>query len=406
MLCRFTVKNYKSYRDEVVFDMQASKAIKEFGDSLLGGELDKQRFLPVSSIYGSNAGGKSNFLEALTLVCDMVAIPIFLLSDDGDEPRDSKLSNLPRAYPYAFDGTSAKTPSCFELYFRASEGEYRYCLEMDGAQIVLESLHRRKIGGTRTALLFERSGDSIELGSSLKRKGVSTEFNRRISYLSFLALTYDIEQVNDAASWFARAVSINYGKCYTEPNLEKLIREEDCEDIVTLLSAADINISGIDIEEDEEPDYRRVYARHTVDGKDYRLRVNMESSGSRKLMGLASLMLERLRGGSVLLVDELDAKLHPTLLRFIVLLFKNPEVNRGGAQLIFTSQDVSIMRNDVFRRDEIWFAERDEHLVSDLWALSDFHEGNGNLVSKNSAFDKQYLSGKFGAVPELLDLVM
>ena len=106
------------------------------------------------------------------------------------------------------------------------------------------------------------------------------------------------------------------------------------------------------------------------------------------------------RGGTVV-VDELDAKLHPKLLRYVILLFKDPEVNKHGAQLIFSSQDVSTMRNDVFRRDEIWFAARGEGEASQLWSLADIHEANGNLVSKNAAFDKQYLSGRYGADPYL-----
>lgn len=106
------------------------------------------------------------------------------------------------------------------------------------------------------------------------------------------------------------------------------------------------------------------------------------------------------RGGTVV-VDELDAKLHPKLLRYVILLFKDPEVNKNGAQLIFSSQDVSAMRNDVFRRDEIWFAARAQGEASRLWSLADIHEANGNLVSKNAAFDKQYLSGRYGADPHL-----
>lgn len=102
-----------------------------------------------------------------------------------------------------------------------------------------------------------------------------------------------------------------------------------------------------------------------------------------------------------MVVDELDAKLHPKLLRYVILLFKDPEVNKNGAQLFFSSQDVSTMRNDVFRRDEIWFAARVEGEASQLWSLADIHEANGNLVSKNAAFDKRYLSGRYGGDPHL-----
>ena len=136
-------------------------------------------------------------------------------------------------------------------------------------------------------------------------------------------------------------------------------------------------------------------------GKVYELRLSEESAGTQKLMGLAAYLMTALERGATVVVDELDAKLHPKLLRYVILLFKDPEVNKSGAQLIFSSQDVSTMRNDVFRRDEIWFAARGEGKASHLWSLADIHEANGNLVSKNAAFDKQYLSGRYGADPYL-----
>ena len=114
-----------------------------------------------------------------------------------------------------------------------------------------------------------------------------------------------------------------------------------------------------------------------------------------------SVYLAALEGGGLVVVDELDAKLHPKLLRYLILLFKDPEINKAGAQLVFSSQDVSTMRNDVFRRDEIWFAARDEGEASHLWSLSDLHEPNGNPVNKNAAYDKQYLAGRYGADPYL-----
>ena len=119
------------------------------------------------------------------------------------------------------------------------------------------------------------------------------------------------------------------------------------------------------------------------------------------MIGLAAFLLRSFEDGSLVVVDELDAKLHPKLLRFVTQLFKDPGINRRGAQLLFTSQDVSTMRNDVFRRDEIWFAAKGEGEASLLWSLADIHEANGNLVSKNAAFDKQYLAGRYGADPYL-----
>ncbi len=144
-----------------------------------------------------------------------------------------------------------------------------------------------------------------------------------------------------------------------------------------------------------------IQAIYTNGGKAYELRLSEESAGTQKLMGLAAYLMTALERGGTVVVDELDAKLHPKLLRYVILLFKDPGVNKSGAQLIFSSQDVSTMRNDVFRRDEIWFAARGEGEASQLWSLADIHEANGNMVSKNAAFDKQYLSGRYGADPYL-----
>lgn len=184
--------------------------------------------------------------------------------------------------------------------------------------------------------------------------------------------------------------------------LDQMLDEEDSDSITGLLRSVDIRIDGFRTEaNDAERRNQRVFVRHKVNDGTYELRLSEESAGTQKMLGLAKFLLRALARGTFIAVDELDAKLHPKLLRFVTLLFKNPEINRNGAQLFFTSQDVSTMRNDVFRRDEIWFAAKDEDESSQLWSLADIHESNGNLVSKNAAFDRQYLAGRYGADPYL-----
>ena len=203
--------------------------------------------------------------------------------------------------------------------------------------------------------------------------------------------------IKEAASWFLDGVFLNYNSSYLEQMLEQLLDEDDSPEITRFLRAVDVRIDGFRVEKAPEWRGQRVFVKHEVDGKGYELRLSEESAGTQKLMGLAAFLLAALERGGTVVVDELDAKLHPKLLRYVILLFKDPEVNKSGAQLIFSSQDVSTMRNDVFRRDEIWFAARGEGEASQLWSLADIHESNGNLVSKNAAFDKQYLSGRYGA---------
>lgn len=398
MLCQFTFRNYRSYRDETTLTMQAS-SMKEFSQSLLSGD-DGQDFLPVSTIYGPNAGGKSNLLEALGYVQSAVARPILSLMKGGVAP-EGQMPRITRCSPFAFDAVHAGMPSEFEVFYRIGEQEFRYVLSVSASEIVGEGLWRRKVGASRSATLFERSGERVELGPSLRRAGVSVNFNPAIPYLSFLYMNTDLESVHRAASWFLGGVFLDYNSFYLEHILEEMLDEGRSPEITSFLRSVDIHVDGFRVEIDDESGRHRVYVRHVVGGAEYELRLSEESAGTKKLMGLASVLLGALENGGTILVDELDAKLHPKLLRYVILLFKDPRVNRGGAQLIFTSQDVSTMRNDVFRRDEIWFAARDEHEVSRLWSLSDLHEPNGNPVSKNAAFDKQYLSGRYGADPYL-----
>ena len=398
MLCQFTFKNYRSFRDETEFSMQATK-MREFGDSLIAGG-DSQAFLPVAVVYGPNAGGKSNFIEALRYVCGAVAVPIVTLFYGDEAP--AQVARMSKCSPFAFDASLSDEPTEFELYFRTNGHEYRYSLEVKGSEIMHEALDRRKVGGSRTAKLFAREGGEVELGSSLQRAGVSTSFNAAIPYLSFLKMNTDLDSVCDAADWFVNTVFLNYNSAYVEDMLEQMLDEDDSGSVTALLNSVDIRIDGFRVEQAANDEGRqRVYVKHVVDGVPYELRLGEESAGTQKMIGLSSFLLRVFAEGDLVVVDELDAKLHPKLLRFITQLFRNPRVNRHGAQLIFTSQDVSTMRNDVFRRDEIWFAAKGEGEASALWSLADIHEANGNLVSKNAAFDKQYLAGRYGADPYL-----
>lgn len=398
MLCQFTFRNYRSYRDETELSMQAT-SMREFECSLIEFP-DGQSFLPVAAVYGPNAGGKSNLLEALDYVRSAVARPIRLLSASTDAPEGNRPS-IPRCSAFEFDEVSAAEPTEFELYYRAGEHEYRYALSVHADEIVSEGLWRRKLGASRTAMLFEREGAEVELGPTLRNLVTAARFNPRLPYLSFLCINFDAPVVKEAASWFLDGVFLNYNSSYLEQMLEQLLDEDDSPEVTRFLRAVDVRIDGFRVERAPEWRGQRVFVRHEVGGKAYELRLSEESAGTQKLMGLAAYLMTALERGGTVVVDELDAKLHPKLLRYVILLFKDPEVNKSGAQLIFSSQDVSTMRNDVFRRDEIWFAARGEGEASQLWSLADIHEANGNLVSKNAAFDKQYLSGRYGADPYL-----
>ena len=142
-----------------------------------------------------------------------------------------------------------------------------------------------------------------------------------------------------------------------------------------------------------------MYTKHSVDGYETELNLSDESSGTKKLFGLLPFIAASLLTGTVLIIDELDAKIHPVLLRHIIMMFNDMSINRHKAQLIFTSHDLSTMNSEVFRRDEIWFVAKGNAQNSKLYSLVEFKNEKGESVRKDAKFDKQYLEGKYGADP-------
>ena len=147
------------------------------------------------------------------------------------------------------------------------------------------------------------------------------------------------------------------------------------------------------------------YLQRTLRDMVYELPFSSESDGTRKLFSALPVILMALKEGRLVIVDELDAKLHPKLLRYVIRLFTNPEINRKGAQLLFTSHDMSTMKNSIFRRDEIWFAALNDENSSEVYSLSELRKENNDPINNTAAYDKQYLEGRYGADPYLKNML-
>lgn len=400
MICQFRFKNVFSYRDETVFDMQAAD-IEEFSDSLIPPPCDKfAPILPVSVIYGPNGGGKSNAIRALVYLLSRILLPIQTSSDQ----HNPFTSYLRRYDPFLLDEISKEKPAEFGLVFRTTNAQYQYQLSVLGDTIVSESLCYIKIPcqRRRNNLLFAREGNQIELGPLLKRANAQ-KVSSTIPYLAFLGINYEFPEIGDVIGWFMRSCAINYGIADRDHRFYSLLNEPEVKpDLLQMLADLDIPISDYEVREevDETGEKRRkIMTTHEIDGKTYYLNLGQESEGTMKLLSMLPGVIFSLSTGGVLVVDELDAKLHPQLLRYLIKLYTNPESNREYAQLIFTCHDVSVMRNDILRRDEIWFAAQNEESVSGLWSLYDIHEPNGGRIKNTAAYDRQYLAGRYGADP-------
>ncbi len=400
MLCQFTVKNYKSIRDEVTFDMQAA-AISEHEDKVII-DKDGEQFLPVSAIYGPNGGGKSNVLEALHTLAAKVLRPLYATGDNEDRIFIQKKLIIE---PFAFSEETKNEPTEFEIFFRTEMAEYRYILHVKKDIVVYESLDRVKLDTGRRSALFERDEEIVLKGVFAKLK-ISDELSATLPLLSYLGITYKKnEVVKDVLEWFEYGVDfLNYGNPIEELRMAVSNSDDVKQLMLDMIQEMDLDIVDFRVVEDEN-DRIDVYTKHMVEGYEAELNLLEESSGTKKLFGLMPFIAASLLTGTVLVIDELDAKIHPVLLRHIIMMFNDMNINKKKAQLIFTSHDLSTMNSEVFRRDEIWFVAKGNAQNSKLYSLVEFKNEKGESVRKDAKFDKQYLEGKYGADPYLRRII-
>lgn len=401
MLCQFSVKNYKSIRDEITFDMQAA-AISEHTDRIYK-DSDDQLFLPVSAVYGPNGGGKSNVLEAMQTLGTMVLRPIHATKQN--RAADYKFNKYP-VKPFLFSEEGKNNPTEFEVFFRTKLAEYKYVIHIKDDIVIYESLDRIKLETGRRSAVFRREKEEIILKGAVSGLKISEGLSRSLPLLSYLGITYmDNEVVKDIINWFEYGIDfLNYGNPLEELRTAIASSDEIKRLVLDMIREMDLDIEDFRVEERED-NRIEVFTQHIVDGYKAELTLAEESSGTRKLFGLLPFIAKSLVQGTTLVIDELDAKIHPVLLRYVIMLFNNMDINKHGAQLIFTSHDLSTMNNEVFRRDEIWFVAKGNNQNSKLYSLVEFKTGNGEVVRKDAKYDKQYLEGKYGADPYLRRII-
>ena len=167
-----------------------------------------------------------------------------------------------------------------------------------------------------------------------------------------------------------------------------------------------LNDMGIDISDYYfDKDEQQIFLSRMINNEEYKLNFMSESDGTKKIFAALPVLMMALSEGRLVVIDELDAKLHPKLLRYIISLFSNKKINRNGAQLLFTSHDLSTMKNDVFRRDEIWFAALNKERSSEIYSLYEIRREDGKHINATASYDKQYLEGRYGADPYLRNML-
>lgn len=400
MICQFSVENYKSFKGLATLDMQATNI--DSNDTNILTDVDGAKFLPLAAIYGPNGGGKSNIIDALHCLSVHVLRPVCAACDQTK--CDMKNFNSHPTSPFKLSKESLNKPTKFELYFRTEIAEYRYNLDLKEEKVIFESLSKINIKGNKTFNVFTRDTYAKQnniLSQGLKKYGIEnvTETLPWISY--FAIINGKLPIINDVISWFHKLNFINY----SNPDFEHkvFLVEGKLKDLeLKMFKEMDIDIDNFKLEKDNDSNKKEKFLTiHNIDGIKTEFDLSEESNGTIKLFNLLPFVAQCLLDGAILIVDELDSKLHPKLLQYIIELFRNKQSNKHNAQLIFTSQDIATMIPQLFRRDEIWFAAKNYEQASSLYSLAEIKKENGKSPRNDEKYGKQYLEGRYGADPYL-----
>ncbi len=420
VLLAFRAENVLSFRDEFELSFVATtKAIKDDVITVprneTGATVDVLRQV---ALFGANAAGKSNVLKAMAFMRYLV-----VYSFSGIRPTEE----IPRQ-PFRMDADSRTRPSRFEIEFIFRGVHHQYGFVVDGERVLEEWLQRAPRG--RTATLFERDADGITIGRGMGPKRASArELLRDNALLLSTAAATNHPVLGPIYEWFDRNLLIAHPANsperagYTAALLES---PEHYESVLGLLRAADLGVRDArtviqksdparrdqtahprdradDDQLDEETliEYRKIFLRHEGTLWQEEFRFDEESDGTQTWFSIVGPLLHVLSLGGVLLLDEIDASLHPALVHQAVRLIQSPEHNRHRAQMVFTTHDTTLLSNDpgprILGRDQVWFAQKAPDGASELFSLADYTE------SKDDAWARRYLSGRYGAMPTLAD---
>ena len=411
MLIQFRFKNFKSFRDDTILDLSATK-ITEHSDRVISAGYEK--LLPTAAIFGANASGKSNVIEAFRYMMTYVMESFSY----GGDPDDKKTKSKKFKYtPFLFDSSSRDAESSFEVYFMDTEERgyksynYGFTLNQDG--VIEEWLNSKAKTAREYKQVFYRNGDELDLSGipAKSQELIRISLNKEALIVS-LGAKLKVMNLKSIRDWFYNTNFTNFGNPYENVFLSSLIPDGFAEDksvqdkVVAYFSSFDSSIIGFRAEvmkgEDEEHRHVKIDAiHHMVNGGTVSIPLEEESDGTLKMFALYPALQDTLENGGVLFVDELNARLHPLLVRIFLITLVDPEINSKHAQLVFTTHDSWQLSNNLLRRDEIWFTEKDGSGVSALYSLADFVDQDGIKIRKDESYEKNYLLGKYGAIPTL-----
>ncbi len=413
MLVQFNFDNYRSIKDPLQFSMLSGS-----GNSLNCFTAKGLSLLTSAVIYGANASGKSNFLRAFDFMKALVL----------NQPKIIQSTDIIPYDPYRLSTETMDASSSFEMVFIVGEVKYRYGFETDATTVYAEWLFADEKG--KEAKLFFRDSDEAELYVNPDR----FKEGKGVKVLPNSLFLWRCDQEGGPVSrkilaWFQNLNLLNgmHASAYLGYSIQQLKQQSFRDQIMKLIQAADLGISNLQVEEKDvqsadidsmplpvevreqlrqaESPLKKIGLRssHQRLGSDNKATgetefdfARDESEGTKKYFCLSAPIIDTLLHGKVLVIDELDASLHPMLTRALVHLFNDPAQNPNHAQLIFATHDTNLLDQNLFHKSQIWFAEKDKVGATHVTSLTEYKN-----VRSTDNIEKHYIQGKYGAIPFL-----
>ncbi|MBL1431391.1 MAG: ATP-binding protein [Robiginitomaculum sp.] len=420
MLLEFTVGNFRSFAEEQTFSMLPLKGASNVHQT--GGAYYPE-VMKIAALYGANGSGKSNLVNAIAEFREVV-----WSSGEWNSTR-----NLPYQ-PFIYDAELRQKPTKFEILLSIGDQVWRYGFSYNSKRIESEWLFCRPFSTNRENRVFERyfrAGKYIIMTSEAlnPQKALLTKHtNDNQLFISKLD-QFNEKETKDAFHWivfglrpignpdgFPRAMTADYcANLATRKAVVKFLNSVGIRVTDIFIETEETKFEGKDTiarillnagsepilahgEDDKITRYSIQFVNMDRNNKPIAIDFKEESSGTKNLFALAAAIMDSCSHGYTLIVDELNQSFHNAALRQIIKIFKNPEANPSGAQLIFTSHDTHLM--NTLERDELWFADKQDDGATELFGLSDFAQIKKGGARREGAFGKQYLEGRYGALPE------
>jgi uncharacterized protein len=429
MLIEFSVANFLSIKDRQTLRMDAA-SVSDHPERVI--EAGRYKLLRSAAIYGANASGKSNVLKAMGTMREIVTTSARRSSADEID-----------VTPFLLSTATEHAPSLFEAVMLIDGVQYRYGFEADRKAVRAEWLFETKI--KQEKMLFVREGDAIEIAKAFKEgkdleektrdnalflavcdqfngpvsQRITTQINRwqvtsGLNYEKskfFFVFSYELDAIRDLTKKFLAPLNLGFvDVILQEKDLETFAMETN-KNFSKLTEVEKSNILRmIDAQIQDKAflrDVKTIHSKYDLDGtKVAEVKFDLdsqESSGTNKIVALSAELIAVIGSGGLAIIDELDAKLHPLLTQAIIGLFNDPVTNPRNAQLIFATHDTNLLTYGNFRRDQIWFTEKDQYGATCLYSLVEYKEPDGTKVRKDRSFETDYIQGRYGAIPFIGD---